>query len=251
MSKRNRGRHAKGARHAKPSEPIITPVTVAAPVAAAVLSFTGTVALMTPSQQDYVIAPAAHSHSAQEADYIQVGQAMQVGLYHGPYVVRPGDSLSAIAKRFWGRAHLWPEIFWVNRHRIRNPNDIKVGQTLYIPHRWHQWPFFVRYAKSRIPHPHHHHAAPAPVAHSSPSHVSSGAPGSFEACVITRESGGNPRAVNPSSGAGGLYQFLPSTWSGLGFPGLPQNASVSMQREAFQKAFAESGVSPWRPYDGC
>lgn len=79
----------------------------------------------------------------------------------------------------------------------------------------------------------------------------SGAPGSFQACVISRESGGNPAAVNASSGAGGLYQFLQSTWTALGFPGSPQNAPVSEQNAAFAKAYAQSGTSPWAPYDGC
>jgi hypothetical protein len=31
-------------------------------------------------------------------------------------------------------------------------------------------------------------------------------------CIISRESHGNPWAVNPRSGASGLGQFLPSTW---------------------------------------
>lgn len=32
--------------------------------------------------------------------------------------------------------------------------------------------------------------------------------------IVQRESKGDPNAVNPSSGAGGKCQFLPSTWSG-------------------------------------
>jgi hypothetical protein len=32
--------------------------------------------------------------------------------------------------------------------------------------------------------------------------------------IVQRESKGDPNAVSPSSGAGGKYQFLPSTWSG-------------------------------------
>lgn len=35
----------------------------------------------------------------------------------------------------------------------------------------------------------------------------------FAACVEPRESGGNPRAVNESSGAAGLFQFMPG-WRG-------------------------------------
>ena len=77
------------------------------------------------------------------------------------------------------------------------------------------------------------------------------APGSFQACVIARESGGNARAVNPASGAGGLYQFLPGTWQSLGYSGQPQDAPVSVQNAAFQQAYAQSGTSPWAPSDGC
>jgi soluble lytic murein transglycosylase-like protein len=79
----------------------------------------------------------------------------------------------------------------------------------------------------------------------------SGATGSFQACVIARESGGNAQAVNASSGAGGLYGFLPSTWQGLGHSGLPENASVSEQNAAFQQEYAQSGTSAWSAYDGC
>jgi LysM repeat protein len=81
--------------------------------------------------------------------------------------------------------------------------------------------------------------------------TSSAAPGSFQACVIARESGGNARAVNPASGAGGLYGFLPGTWQSLGYSGLPQDAPVSVQNAAFQQAYAQSGTSPWAPSDGC
>lgn len=75
----------------------------------------------------------------------------------------------------------------------------------------------------------------------------------FEACVISRESGGNPQAYNPASGAGGLFQFLPSTWAklGLGYPGGAQTAPVSVQEQGFQILYARDGTSDWAPYDGC
>jgi Transglycosylase-like domain len=73
----------------------------------------------------------------------------------------------------------------------------------------------------------------------------------FQACVIQRESGGDPSAVNPSSGAGGLYGFLPSTWQALGHSGLPENASVAEQNQAFQHQYARSGAAAWAPFDGC
>lgn len=88
--------------------------------------------------------------------------------------------------------------------------------------------------------------------HFTPSHVSAPAgAGSYQQCVIRRESGGNPHAVNASSGAGGLYQFLPSTWRGLGYSGSPQDASVATQNQAFQRLYAQAGHSPWSPSDGC
>jgi Transglycosylase-like domain len=74
---------------------------------------------------------------------------------------------------------------------------------------------------------------------------------SMQRCIIARESGGNAGAVNPSSGAGGLYQFLPSTWHALGFSGLPEYASVATQTAAFDKAVSQSGYSDWTAYDGC
>ena len=74
--------------------------------------------------------------------------------------------------------------------------------------------------------------------------------GSIEQCIISRESGGNPRAVNPASGAGGIYQFLPSTWASLGYSGLPENAPAWEQKQAFDKLYAQAGAGPWSS-DGC
>ena len=65
------------------------------------------------------------------------------------------------------------------------------------------------------------------------------------ACVAFRESRDDPSAVNPSSGAGGLFQFLPSTWANLGEPGLPEDASVGVQIAAAEKLMSEEGTSPW------
>lgn len=90
------------------------------------------------------------------------------------------------------------------------------------------------------------HAAPP-----RPAMAGGSAPSGFRQCVLRRESGGNYHAVNASSGAGGAYQFLPSTWAALGYSGLPQNASPAMQDQAFQKAYAMWGTQPWAPSDGC
>ena len=69
-------------------------------------------------------------------------------------------------------------------------------------------------------------------------------------CIIAHESGGNPGAVNSSSGAGGLFQFLPSSWHAYGGSGLPEDASVPEQWAIAEHAQAESGWYPWVG-DGC
>ncbi len=95
-------------------------------------------------------------------------------------------------------------------------------------------------------------ATPAAVPSAGPvQQASYSGSGGFQSCVIQRESGGNASAVNPSSGAGGLYGFLPSTWQSLGFSGLPENASVAEQNAAYAKEYAQSGGAAWSAYDGC
>ena len=49
------------------------------------------------------------------------------------YTVKPGDSLSKIAKRTLGSTRRWPELFAANRDKVSNPRFIRVGQTLVLP----------------------------------------------------------------------------------------------------------------------
>jgi resuscitation-promoting factor RpfB len=73
----------------------------------------------------------------------------------------------------------------------------------------------------------------------------------FQACVISRESGGDSQVMN-STGHYGLYQFSASTWAAAG--GNPNDfghASVAEQNLVFAQAYAAFGTSPWAPYDGC
>ena len=181
--------------------------------------------------------------------------------------VRPGDSLSSISQREFGSTASWPALWWANRKAVSNPSVIQAGERLVVPGSHKVKPWLTHAALAAIPAAIPAAApAPAPVAAQaapvSAGSVTSTAPvqqatasysgsGGFQSCVIQRESSGNPRAVNPSSGAGGLYGFLPSTWRGLGFSGLPENASVAEQNYAFAKEYAQSGTSAWAPYDGC
>ncbi len=49
------------------------------------------------------------------------------------YTVKPGDSLSVIAKAVYGDAGRWPEIFEANKNLIKDPKLIHPGQVLQIP----------------------------------------------------------------------------------------------------------------------
>lgn len=49
------------------------------------------------------------------------------------YVIEKGDTLSAIAKRFLGKATDYPKIFEANREVIKDPDLIYPGQKIRIP----------------------------------------------------------------------------------------------------------------------
>ena len=49
------------------------------------------------------------------------------------YTVAAGDSLSKIAKHFYGNAGEYMKIYEANRDKLNDPNAIKVGQQLVIP----------------------------------------------------------------------------------------------------------------------
>ncbi|RDZ26508.1 LysM peptidoglycan-binding domain-containing protein [Lysobacter silvisoli] len=49
------------------------------------------------------------------------------------YTVEKGDTLSHIAKQFYGKANKWNTIFEANRDQLDDPDKIKPGQVLKIP----------------------------------------------------------------------------------------------------------------------
>ena len=49
------------------------------------------------------------------------------------YTVKSGDTLSHIAKEFYGSANKWNAIFEANRDQLDDPDKIKPGQVLNVP----------------------------------------------------------------------------------------------------------------------
>jgi Lysozyme like domain/LysM domain len=50
------------------------------------------------------------------------------------YTVRPGDTLSSIAQRFYGKPADWPWLYHVNESVVHDPNQIYAGEVLKVPY---------------------------------------------------------------------------------------------------------------------
>ena len=182
------------------------------------------------------------------------------------YTVQSGDTLSGIAQKQCGTAHDWVGLWHANPH-ITDPNLIYSGNQLTVACSGGQGAVVTATVAPSPPSGGGDQdgdggSSPASSGSSisSGSNVSSSGGGSyvnpvgyggFQACVISRESGGNSQVMN-SSGHYGLYQFSGSTWAAAGGnPGDFGHASVAEQNQVFAQAYAKFGSSPWAPYDGC
>ena len=68
----------------------------------------------------------ASSPPASSGDAAAAGEART-------YVVVAGDSLSKIARKFYGDANAWRRIFEANKNVVKNPDLIQPGWKLTIP----------------------------------------------------------------------------------------------------------------------
>jgi LysM repeat protein len=184
------------------------------------------------------------------------------------YVVKSGDTLASIAQHLYRSSDAWPVLYWANHSKIEYANEIQAGQVLTVPAKPAKIPSAPTVlaptqaptqapATSTVSYGSSYSSAStaAPVqAQSAPVQAQStysGSSGSFQACVIAAESGGNSQVMN-SSGHYGLYQFSASTWAAYGGnPASFGNASAAEQNQVFNNAIAAGGASNWAPYDGC
>lgn len=165
--------------------------------------------------------------------------------------VAPGNSLSQIAQDHCGSPADWTGIYDANDKLIgRNPNIIEPGQQLTLSCRIGWAPAPVVQETAAVQQPVRQAAYSAPAA--APAAVSTSGDGSFQSCVIARESGGSSQIMN-STGHYGLYQFSASTWAAYGGnPASFGDASVAEQDQVFDNAMATpGGAGNWAPYDGC
>lgn len=224
---------------------------------------------------DHIVTlPAAYHQTPAHAQLLAAGKAAprraKKASTPRSYTVRSGDTLSGIAGKLYHESAAWPAIYDHNRGTIRWANIITPGEKLTIPAK----PAVIPAAPSQLaPKPAYvpRHAATTTAAQSVPAqptatqqaapvqqtpqttgYYGGGYPGgAFGACVVSRESGGDPNIWN-ASGHYGLYQFSESTWVAYG--GSPSDfgdASVAEQNQVFANALAQGGEDNWAPYDGC
>jgi LysM repeat protein len=186
----------------------------------------------------------AHAHEPQKTD-------------EKPRVirVRPGDSLSKIARR---NKTTYPRIFYANKS-IKHPDKIYPRQKLRIPRsdeELHKRPLpadslsredsshepVVRHSQKRA------HSPPRswsgnwkPVKVSLPARVASG---SVWDRLAACESGGN-WSINTGNGYYGGLQFSLSTWRSVGGVGYPHQAGKAEQIKRGQILQARSGWGQW------
>ena len=71
--------------------------------------------------------------SAEEQSSTQVSLARMAITGNQIYVVKGGDTLSRLAKRFYNSVAEWEKIYEANRDILKNPNYIYIGMKLTIP----------------------------------------------------------------------------------------------------------------------
>ncbi|MCE3265647.1 MAG: hypothetical protein K0S15_356 [Solirubrobacterales bacterium] len=72
-----------------------------------------------------------------------------------------------------------------------------------------------------------------------------GGPYAIPTYIVMCESGGNYRAYNSSSGAGGAYQIIPSTWRAYGGQGYAHQASRAEQDRIARLIWENDGPGAW------
>lgn len=213
-----------------------------------------------------------------ESDVIVPDQKLEV-LVNGKYEVKAGDTLGKIARKFDVRITELKQ--W---NKIKSSKELKEGQLLIVEKKSTKKVAQATNTVAKAPvttteatpvqapaqqipaqqAPAQQTQAPtqkAPVqqapaqqaqapAQKAPVQQTSAAAGGNSAVdahlrvIMQRESGGNPRAVNPA-GYYGLFQFSPQTWAAVGGSGNPAEASEAEQWKRARILYTQVGASQW------
>jgi hypothetical protein len=170
----------------------------------------------------------------------------------GHYTVRPGDTLSDIARQEYGSRADWPALWWTNRHQIPNPDAIVAGQKLSLS-TWHPRKAWLARAAaaasgaSLASAPSSQGPSSLPVATSYPAAYPASSGGVNWAAIAACESGGN-WGTNTGNGFYGGLQFSEGTWLANGggrYASTAAGASESQQISVAQRVLASQGIGAW------
>ena len=103
----------------------------AATKAAPGLAIAGALVATAPQASAAVAMPASATTTAEHVHTDALVQHSQPATR--TYTVRSGDTLSSIAKRFYGSSADWAWLYHVNSSVVKNPDSIYVGEVLKIP----------------------------------------------------------------------------------------------------------------------
>ena len=194
------------------------------------------------------IIPAAGLAKAAIAATISLHPAAAHQAHQAPayYTVKAGDTLSSIARHEYGSARAWPALWWVNRHKVHNPQMIRVGQRLALSS-WHPRKAWLnRAAMAATPAP-----APAPPASAAAPTGTWSAPapsgGVDWSAIAACESGGNWGTSTGNGFYGGL-QFTEGTWLANGGGQYAPSANLASPAEQIavaERVLASQGIGAW------
>jgi nucleoid-associated protein YgaU len=95
-----------------------------------VASISGTAASAEAMEKAVLMAGNVRGVSEVKADKLSAPPVQKKAEY---YIIKKGDTLSAVAKQFYGKAGDYPRIFEANREVIKDANLIYPGQKIRIP----------------------------------------------------------------------------------------------------------------------
>ena len=166
----------------------------------------------------------------------------------GHYTVRPGDTLSVIARQEYGSRADWPALWWTNRHQIANPDAIVAGERLRLS-TWHPRKAWLRRAAMAA-----EGTSLAPASAQGPSSLPVAATsypaasgGVNWAAIAACESGGN-WSDNTGNGFYGGLQFSEGTWLAYGggqYASTAAGASQAQQIAVAERVLAGQGIGAW------
>lgn len=118
-------------RHATPSQ--VEKVAETAVKAAPAVAIAGALVALPQTAHASVRTPVKAAAVTEQTLQAQTDAVRHAQSVTSTYSIRPGDTLSLIAQKFYGTTSRWTWIYQANRSKLSNPDSIYAGEKLTIP----------------------------------------------------------------------------------------------------------------------